>query len=216
MAMQQNPMNALFILPKIVKQERLLRTTRNAIRRTLPLSALFRVLSAPQQSVHTGQGPDTAMLSDAHRSVRCHNPARSFRVLSEWLHSRGNQPEDYARLCKAVSNWKDEAVISRLAESRITRLLELRRSTEALTVVAERLTVDPRFRPASAADTLSLAQIAARGGAPRIAGVLLSDFGVRFAGDPRVPVSEALKRRLTQRPSAPRADSIQRRREGTA
>jgi hypothetical protein len=68
--------------------------------------------------------------------------------------------------------------------------------------VAQRLTVDPHFRPCSAADTLSLAQIAARGGAQRISRILLSDFGVRFAGDPRVSVSEALKRRLNQQAPA--------------
>ena len=145
---------------------------------------------------------DSDVLWDAHGSMRCSNPARSWRVLSEWLRSRGDQPEDYGWLSARMLNWEDGRVIASLTEARIARLLVLRRSTEVLCVVAQRLTVDPHFRPSSAADTLSLAQLAARGGAPRISRTLLSDFGTRFAGDPRVSVSEALKRRLTQQAPA--------------
>jgi hypothetical protein len=145
---------------------------------------------------------DSAVLWDARGSMRCGNPARSWRVLAEWLRSRGDQPEDYGWLCARILNWEDGRVITLFTEARVARLLVLRRSTEVLKVVAERLTVDPHFRPASAADTLSLAQIAARGGAARISRTLLSDFGIRFAGDPRVSVSEALKRRLTQQAPA--------------
>ena len=145
---------------------------------------------------------DNDVLWDAHGSMRCGNPARSWRVLSEWLKSRGDQPEDYGWLSARMPDWEDRRVIARLTEARVARLLILRRSTEVLDVVAQRLSVDPHFRPSSAADTLSLAQIAARGGAPRISRTLLSDFGTRFAGDPRVSVSEALKRRLTQQAAA--------------
>jgi hypothetical protein len=145
---------------------------------------------------------DSAVLWDAHGSMRCGNPGRSWRVLSEWLRSRGDQPEDYGWLFARLLNWQDGRVIARLTEARVARLLVLRRSTEVLSVVAQRLSVDPHFRPSSAADTLSLAQIAARSGAPRISRTLLSDFGTRFAGDPRVSVSEALKRRLTQQAAA--------------
>jgi hypothetical protein len=122
--------------------------------------------------------------------------------LSEWLRSRGDQPEDYGWLSTRIANWDDRRVISRLTEARVARLLALRRSAEVLEVVAKHLAVDPHFRPLSAADTLSLAQMAARGGAQRISRILLSDFGARFAGDPRVSVSEALKRCLTQQTSA--------------
>jgi hypothetical protein len=144
---------------------------------------------------------DGAMLWDAHGSMRCGNPARSWRVLSEWLRSRGDQPEDYVWLFTRMVNW-DRRVISQLTQARVTRLLALRRSTEVLDVVVQRLRVDPHFRPSSAADTLTLAQIAARAGDQRISRILLSDFSTRFAGDPRVSVSEALKRRLVQQTPA--------------
>jgi hypothetical protein len=152
---------------------------------------------------------DSAVLQDAHSSMRCGNPARSWRVLSEWLKSRGDQPADYGWLSARIFSWEDGRVIAQLTEARVARLLALRRSTEVLHVVAQRLSVDPHFRPPSAADTLSLAQLAARSGAARISRILLSDFGARFAGDPRVSVSEALKRRLNQQASAePQAQKV--------
>jgi hypothetical protein len=145
---------------------------------------------------------DSAVLWDAHGSMQCGNHARSWRVLSAWLMSRGDQPQDYGWLSARISSWQDGRVLSQLTEARVARLLTLRRSAEVLDVVAQRLTVDPHFRPSSAADSLSLAQIAARGGAQRISRTLLSDFSARFAGDPRVAVAEALKRRLTQQAPA--------------
>ncbi len=178
-------------------------STRSSPHWTLSLVGLFRTLAHGRLRVAESEpGDDSAMLTDAHRSMRCANPARSWRVLSEWLESRGNAPEDYRRLSECISKWEDGRVIWRLTEARIKRLLALSRSADALDVVAQRLTLDPHFRPSTAADTLILAQTAARGGALRIARVLLSDFGARFAGDPRVSVSEALKRRLAARAPA--------------
>jgi hypothetical protein len=170
---------------------------------TFSLFGLFRLRRPGKPPTTTSEThDDSAVLRDAHGSMRCGNHARSWRVLSEWLKSRGDQPEDYGWLSARIANWDDRRVISRLTEAHVARLLALRRSAEVLDVVAKRLTADPHFRPLSAADTLSLAQIAARGGAQRISRILLSDFGARFAGDPRVSVSEALKRRLTQQASA--------------
>jgi hypothetical protein len=172
---------------------------------TFSLFGLFRILRPGRPPTTTAElRDDTAVLRDAHGSMRCGNHARSWRVLSEWLRSRGDRPEDYGWLSARISNWEDGRVISLLTEARVARLLALRRSAEVLHVVAQRLSVDPHFRPCSAADTLSMAQIAARGGAQRISRTLLSDFSARFAGDPRVSVSEALKRRLTQQAPAGR------------
>jgi hypothetical protein len=166
---------------------------------TFSVFGLFRMLRPGRAPTAKNElRDDGAVLWDAHGSMRCGNPARSWRVLAEWLKSRGDQPEDYGWLFARMFNWEDRRVISRLTEARVARLLILRRSTEVLDVVAQRLTADPHFRPCSAADTLSVAQIAARGGAQRISRTLLSDFSARFPGDPRVSVSEALKRRLTQ------------------
>jgi hypothetical protein len=194
------PMKAPSIPSRTTKQQS--RPAWVAIVGTFSVFALFRTLrrGRPPSAKHELRD-DSAMLWDAHASMRCGNPARSWRVMSEWLRSRGDRPEDYGWLFARMFNW-DGRVISRLTEARITRLLALRRPTEVLEVVAQRLRVDPRFRPSSAADTLSLAQIAARGGAQRISRILLSDFCARFPGDPRVSVSEALKRRLARQTPA--------------
>jgi hypothetical protein len=194
-------MQALSLPSRTVRHP--LHRARIAIIGTIARFGLFRIQwskrpPATKRELHD----DSAVLWDAHGSMRCGNPARSWRVLAEWLGSRGDQPEDYGWLSARMLNWEDRRVIARLTEARIARLLVLRRSTEVLSVVAQRLSVDPHFRPSSAADTLSLAQVAARGGAPRISRTLLSDFAARFAGDPRVSVSEALKRRLTQQAPA--------------
>jgi hypothetical protein len=190
-------MQAQSIPSRTVKH--LIQHARVRLAETFSLSGLFRNLRpAKPPTMNAELGDDGAVLKDAHGSMRCGNYGRSWRLLSEWLMSRGDQPEDYGWLSARISNWEDGRVISLLTEARVARLLALRRSTEVLHVVAQRLRVDPRFRPRSAADTLSLAQIAARGGTQRISRILLSDFSARFPGDPRVSVSEALKRRLTQ------------------
>lgn len=145
-----------------------------------------------------GKSEERDALWDAHASLRCGNPARCVRVLAEWLSSRGDQPDDFRWLTAQIVEWQDRRVISWLAESRVARLLGLKRPAEALSIIAERLRADPRFRPQSSADTLSLAQLAARSGVPRVSQILLSDFSARFPGDPRIPIAEALKKRLAQ------------------
>jgi hypothetical protein len=143
-----------------------------------------------------------AIVNDAYGSLRAGNPNRTWRVLTDWLKSRGDQSEDYARLSSRLAQWGDARLMARLIDHRVSRLLSLKRTDEVLDLVAHRLTVDPRFRPLSAADTLSLAQLAARrGDLPRVSQVLLSDFDSRFKGDPRVTVAESLRRFLN--PQAP-------------
>jgi hypothetical protein len=165
---------------------------------TCSLFGLFRTLWRGESSMAKSElRDDNAMLRDARRSMICGNHARSWRVLSEWLKSRGEQTADYEWLSVNMLDWEDGWVISRLSEARVARLLVLKRTSEVLTVALQRLSVDSQFRPSSAADTLTLAQIAARGGAQRISRTLLSDFSFRFPGDPRVSISEALLRRLS-------------------
>jgi len=138
------------------------------------------------------------LVLDAYGLMRANSHVKSWQVLAEWLKSRGNTPEDYRWLCERTVTWDDPRYITRLTEELVARLLMLKRSGEALDAVAKRLILDPSFRPKSAADTLSIAQLAYQGGgAPRVARALLSDFAARFAGDPRVAVAEALAHHLT-------------------
>jgi hypothetical protein len=137
------------------------------------------------------------LVLDAYGLMRAGSHIKAWQELFDWLKSRGFSPEDYRWLCERTVKWDDPRYITRLTEDYVARLLVLKRTGEALDAVAQRLTLDPNFRPKTAADTLSVAQLAARGGgASRVARTLLSDFAARFAGDPRVATAVALLEHL--------------------
>lgn len=134
---------------------------------------------------------------DAYGLMRAGAHIKSWQVLFDWLKSRGFLPEDYRWLCERTVKWDDPRYVTRLTEEHVARLLVLKRTGEALDVVAQRLNLDPNFRPKSSADTLTIAQLAARGGgAPRIARILLADFAARFQDDPRLREANALREAL--------------------
>ncbi|MGB6354646.1 MAG: hypothetical protein WBF21_11760 [Steroidobacteraceae bacterium] len=134
---------------------------------------------------------------EAYGLVRAGSHADAWQRLQSWLAARGHAPEEYRWLCGRVASWTDPRYVTRLTEDYVDRLLALKRSGEALDVVAARLGDDPAFRPKSAAATLQVARIAAvGGGTARVARALLADFPARFAGDPCVPAAAALARQL--------------------
>ena len=134
---------------------------------------------------------------EAYGQMRAGSHTRAWELLQAWLAGRGRAPDDYRWLCGRVATWGDPRYVTRLTEDYVDRLLTLKRSGEALDVVAGRLAGDPSFRPKSAAATLEVARIAAAGGAkPSVARTLLSDFPTRFAGDPCVAAAAALARHL--------------------
>jgi hypothetical protein len=138
-----------------------------------------------------------ALVTEAYGLLRAGAHTKSWQLLTDWLTSRGSAPDDYRWLCGHVRSWDDSRYITRLTEDHVDRLLTLKRSGEALDVVAQRLSLDQSFRPKSAADTLAIAKMAVSGGgAPRVARILLSDFAARFAGDPRIAEAQALAHHL--------------------
>ena len=142
------------------------------------------------------------MVLDAYGLMRANAHIKCWQTLTDWLQKRGSMPEDYGWLCERTVSWDDPRYVTRLTEDYVSRLLALKRTGEALDAVANRLNLDPQFRPKTAADTLTIAQLAARGGGlPKVARVLLSDFAARFVGDPRVSIAEALRSHLE--PHAP-------------
>jgi hypothetical protein len=137
------------------------------------------------------------IVTEAYGLMRADSHIKSWKLLKDWVASRGNAPDDYRWLCEHVLSWDDQRYITRLTEEFVDRLLTLKRTGEALDVVAQRLKLDQNFRPKSAADTLAIAQMAVSGGgAPRVARTLLADFATRYAGDPRVAAAQALARHL--------------------
>lgn len=145
------------------------------------------------------RGHDKIVL-DAYGLMRAGSHIKAWQLLEDWLKSRGNSPEDYAWLCERTASWDDPRYVTRFTEEYVERLLALKRTGEALDAVARRLDRDPNFRPKSAADTFSIAQLAARGGGmSKVARTLLSDFPARFADHPRVPEAIALFQHLGAR-----------------
>ena len=142
------------------------------------------------------RGSENAV-TEAYGQLRVGAHSNAWAMLQAWLTARGHEAEDYRWLLDRVTAWPDSRYATRLTEEYIDRLLELKRSGEALDAVVQRLRLDQDFRPKSAASTLTLAQLAARGGgALSVARILLSDFNQRFAGDPLEASANALARHL--------------------
>jgi hypothetical protein len=137
---------------------------------------------------------DDRMLDAAFTQARLGARAAATKILSDWLQSRGNRPEDYRWLCDRLESWPDAGYLRGVTADYVERLLRLQRPGEALDVVAARLRTLPDFRPGSAIATLQVAQLAARGGAPGVARALLADFAARFPGDACVPRAAELAR----------------------
>jgi len=137
-----------------------------------------------------------ATVTEAYGQVRAGAHTAAWQLLQSWLEARGNTCDDYRWLCTRVAAWSDARYVTRLTEDYVARLLLLKRTGEALDVVAHRLKVDPSFRPKTSAATLQIARIAVQGGKPRVARALLADFSTRFAGDPSVAAALALAKEL--------------------
>ena len=110
------------------------------------------------------QAQNDAVVTEAYAHVRNGAHDNAWAMLQEWLASRGHAPEDYRWVCDRVYAWPDERYGNRLTEDYVERLLSLKRNSEAIDAVTQRLRMDPNFRPKSAASTSSLAQLATRGG----------------------------------------------------
>jgi hypothetical protein len=136
-------------------------------------------------------------LTEAYGKMRAGAHTAAWQQLQTWLAAHGNSPENYRWLCERVAPWGDSRYLTRLTEDYVDRLLTLKRTGDALTVVAQRLREDPSFRPKSASATLQIARLAAAGGGTTgVARALLADFSTRFAGDPSVVAADALSRHL--------------------
>jgi len=133
----------------------------------------------------------------AYGKMRAGAHTESWQQLQDWLTKRSHDPEDYRWLCGRVAVWGDPRYLTRLTQDYVERLLSLKRTGEALDLVAKRLAEDPAFRPKTAAATLQIARIATTGGgSPRVARALLADFPARFPGDSGIPAADALARSL--------------------
>jgi hypothetical protein len=157
--------------------------------------------TSPEQDAEKVRKEDHAqsekLVHEAYGLARAGRHIDAWELLQRWLAEHGHAVEAYAWILDSVASWEDPRYLLRLTEEQIERLLALKRTGEALHIVAARLAADPTFRPKTPASTLQVAQLAARGGGyPKVARALTTDFASRFPGDPRAPTAAALARHL--------------------
>jgi len=142
---------------------------------------------------------NAVVVTEAYGLVRVGSHVKAWEMLQTWLTERGNEFTDYRWLIERCATWNDRRYANRLTEEYVERLLASRRTGEALDTVVARCRQDADFRPKTAAATLEIAELAARGGgASKLARHLLRDFGERFAGDARVSAAQDLARHLEE------------------
>jgi hypothetical protein len=156
---------------------------------------------SPEQEAEKERKEDHAqnekLVHEAYGLMRAGRHTEAWALLQQWLAQHGHAVDAYPWICESVASWDDPRYITRLTEDHIERLLALKRTGEALKLLANRLSADPAFRPKTAASTLQMAQLAARGhGSPKIARALTSDFAARFPDDPHTPAAVSLARHL--------------------
>ena len=131
--------------------------------------------------------------------------SRAGPIGNAWATLERGLPDGPARidelewvLARAAA-WPDERFANRVAASLVTRLLDARRTGAALDVVRERLRAVPGFRPAAAAETLRIAELARAAGDRATARALLDDYAQRYPGDPSTAVAARLRGELERR-----------------
>jgi hypothetical protein len=118
------------------------------------------------------------------------------QAAEKWLESRNHAFDEYDWLCERLLAWPDRRLAHRLAQDYIARLLEAKRTPQALNVARRHLQCDADFRPAHAAELIRLATGARDVGDRALARRLLADFGHHYPNDPAAPVAQRLQREL--------------------
>jgi hypothetical protein len=105
--------------------------------------------------------------------------------------------DEYAWLFKRLAGWTDTRLAQRLARAELLpRLLQRRRTGEALDVARRCMELDPDFRHGDAAQLLRLAELARDAGDRPLARRLLDAFAAHFPDDPARVVAERLREQM--------------------
>ena len=110
------------------------------------------------------------------------------------LIDRAPQPLEEARwLYVRAGAATEQDLAEYIAELMLDRLLPMRATGDALTIVRERVAHNAAFKPRAAGRTLHLAQLARDAGDKPLARKLLSGFNGRYPNDPMSPVAAKLE-----------------------
>ena len=91
---------------------------------------------------------------------------------------------EYQWMLERMANWPSQTLAQRVARELLGLLLTHKQNGAALQVVRTQVRIDAAFRPATAEQTVLLAQLARDGGEWPLARALLSDFESRFPDHP--------------------------------
>ena len=121
-----------------------------------------------------------------YAEARGGNLAGAWKTLLGELEQRRFDPQlcDWflERLSAVTDNPPANALANRLAREAITRWLD-NDNGRVVRLARDRVLMDPRFRPRSAAETLRVASLARLGGDPALAQALTVDFAEHFPGE---------------------------------
>ena len=105
----------------------------------------------------------SAILDRAYGLVRLKRRADAWNEVQHWiqLHCAGDSGlSEYHTLFSATSAWDDPAIADRITSQYLDRLLATGQTGMAVDILADRLTRQPDFRPATPATTVRLVELA--------------------------------------------------------
>jgi hypothetical protein len=132
-------------------------------------------------------------VDDVYSHWRSGNHVEAWQELEKKLAARKHDLDAYRRYYPVIAQWPDPRLANHLARDFISRLLDVKRSTEALRILRERLAVTADFRPAKGAQLVRLVHIARASGDRATARTLLSEFERHFPNDAAQPVVEQMR-----------------------
>lgn len=160
----------------------------------------LQVWHSPERTLARERSADlkrsTAILDDAYGLARVNRHLDAWIMISDWLKSRNHRSEDFEWAAERMVTWEDHRYWVRMNQEHLDHLLAANATSRALSAAERALRRDKSFRPLSASATLRLAQIAATGGAPGIARIVLSDFESRFPDGACAEPARMLAKRL--------------------
>lgn len=120
----------------------------------------------------------------------------AWRTIEAHLNGSSQPGIELRMLFDRASRWPDRRLADRLAQELIPKLLNARRTGDALNVVRTQLKADASFRPLDGKDTIRLIELARAAGDRSTARLLLSGFDERYADDMAQRIAGQLARQL--------------------
>jgi hypothetical protein len=137
-----------------------------------------------------------AFLDEIHALVRARSLERAWLALISRVSPPADAEAEYDWLCAALAARRDLGLFERLAQHRISQLLEQRASARALQIFERLLMLEPTLRPVAAAQYVTLVRVATTSGSHKVARVLLDEFEKRFAAHPAAPIMRQMRGKL--------------------